>query len=96
MLFVGKLDGWENMKSGVPTGLPCVFHSLAPENNFENWADIVAKTEPVEGRPTREMDELAVIAHSACLVKEMSRSLERYPLEISDEASMRKRSDSPK
>jgi long-subunit acyl-CoA synthetase (AMP-forming) len=65
MLFVGKLDGWENMKSGVPTGLPCVFHSLAPENNFENWTDIVAKTEPVEGRPTRDMDDLAVIVYTS-------------------------------
>ena len=43
-----------------------------------------------------ELDELAVIAHSACLVKEMSLSLERYPSEISDKVSMRKRSDSPK
>ena len=43
-----------------------------------------------------ELDELAVIAHSACLVKEMSLSLERYPLEIKDKASIRKRSDSPK
>ncbi len=65
LLFVGKLDGWEDMKSGIPTGLPCIFHSLAPSNNFENWADIVAKTAPIEGRPVREADELAVIVYTS-------------------------------
>ena len=65
LLFVGKLDGWENMKSGIPTGLPCVFHSLAPESNFENWPDIVAKTDPIEGRPVRDIDDLAVIVYTS-------------------------------
>lgn len=65
MLFVGKLDGWQNMKSGIPVGLPCVFHSLAPDNKFEKWSDIVAKTEPIEGRPIRAMDDLAVIVYTS-------------------------------
>lgn len=65
MLFVGKLDGWKHMKSGIPVGLPCVFHSLAPENNFEKWPDIIAKTEPIEGRPVRDIDDLAVIVYTS-------------------------------
>ena len=24
LLFVGKLDGWEGMKPGIPAGLPCI------------------------------------------------------------------------
>ncbi len=31
LLFVGKLDGWDHMKPGVPVGLPCISHPLAPE-----------------------------------------------------------------
>jgi len=65
LLFVGKLDGWGNMKSGIPVGLPCVFHSLAPENNFETWPNIIAKTEPIEGRPVRSIDDLAVIVYTS-------------------------------
>ncbi len=65
MLFVGKLDGWENMKSGIPVGLPCVFHSLAPDNSFEKWGEIIASTDPIEGRPTREMDDIAMIVYTS-------------------------------
>ena len=65
LLFVGKLDGWESMKSGIPTGLPCIFHSLADETNFENWQDIITKTEPIDGRPTRDADDLAVIVYTS-------------------------------
>ena len=53
------------MKSGIPTGLPCIFHTLAPTNDFENWTDIVAKTEPIEGRPVRDMDDLSVIVYTS-------------------------------
>jgi long-chain acyl-CoA synthetase len=31
LLFVGKLDGWEGMRPGVPAGLPCIAHPLAPD-----------------------------------------------------------------
>jgi len=27
--FVGKLDGWEGMKPGVPAGLPCISYPLS-------------------------------------------------------------------
>ena len=30
LLFVGKLDGWEHMKPGIPADLPCIAHPLAP------------------------------------------------------------------
>jgi long-chain acyl-CoA synthetase len=30
LLFVGKLDGWEAMKPGVPAGLPCIALPLGP------------------------------------------------------------------
>ena len=28
--FVGKLDGWEGMKPGIPAGLPCISYPLSP------------------------------------------------------------------
>lgn len=65
LLFVGKLDGWEAMKPGIPTGLPCVFHTLAPENNFEKWADLVAGNDPIEGRPLRGADDTSVIVYTS-------------------------------
>jgi long-chain acyl-CoA synthetase len=37
LLFVGKLDTWEQQKSGVPTGLPCIAFPLAPQTDLPKW-----------------------------------------------------------
>ena len=68
LLFVGKLDGWEHMKPGVPAGLPCIAHPLAPDdanNNCPRWDDIVARTAPLAGTPVRPADELATIIYTS-------------------------------
>jgi len=38
--FIGKLDGWEGMKPGVPTTLPCISYPLSPDDakkSYEGW-----------------------------------------------------------
>jgi long-chain acyl-CoA synthetase len=68
LLFVGKLDGWEGMKPGVPAGLPCISHPLSPDDakkNYTAWDDIVAKTAPLAGNPVRPADELATIMYTS-------------------------------
>ena len=68
LLFVGKLDGWDGMKPGVPAGLACVSLPLAPADaakNYPGWDAIVAKTEPLKGSPLRDADELATIMYTS-------------------------------
>ena len=65
LLFVGKLDGWDGMKAGVPAGLPCISHPLAPKNAFPTWDDIIAKTAPLAGHPVRAADELCTIMYTS-------------------------------
>jgi long-subunit acyl-CoA synthetase (AMP-forming) len=65
LLFVGKLDGWEAQKSGVPEGLPCIALPLAPATGFESWDSIVARTAPLTGHPARAADELAMISYTS-------------------------------
>jgi long-chain acyl-CoA synthetase len=65
LLFVGKLDGWDGMKAGVPAGLPCISYPLSPPNNFPTWDDIVAKTAPMTASPTRPADEMATIIYTS-------------------------------
>ncbi len=68
LLFVGKLDGWVQMKPGVPAGLPCVAHPLAPDDakaSYPRWDDIVAKTRPLQGEPVREAGELSTIMYTS-------------------------------
>jgi long-chain acyl-CoA synthetase len=68
LLFVGKLDGWDGMKPGIPSGLPCVSLPLCPADaaaSYPKWDDIVAKTAPVQGNPVRPADDLATIMYTS-------------------------------
>ncbi len=65
LLFVGKLDGWDGMKAGVPAGMPCIGTALSPKNDFPNWEEIVAKTAPLAGHPVRPADELCTIMYTS-------------------------------
>jgi len=65
LLYVGKLDGWETMKAGVPAGFPIITLPLAPKTEGERWDDIVARTAPLEGTPDRAFDELATIVYTS-------------------------------
>ena len=68
VLFVGKLDGWEGMKPGVPAGVACISHPLSPDDakkSYPKWDDIVAKTSPLVGKPLRGPDELSTIMYTS-------------------------------
>jgi len=68
LLFVGKLDGFEGMKPGIPAGLPCIGMPLAPAApaiDGPKWDDIIAKTQPLAGNPVRDGDELATIMYTS-------------------------------
>ena len=65
LLFVGKLDLWEHQQSGVPAGLPCIALPLAPKTAFDTWDAITARTAPLDGRPTRGKDELAMLIYTS-------------------------------
>ena len=55
LLFVGKLDTWEQQIPGVPTGLPCIALPLSPPTNLETWDAITARTPALTGRPASEL-----------------------------------------
>jgi long-chain acyl-CoA synthetase len=69
-LFVGKLEGWPRQRSAIPAQLPCIALPLAPRaadpanacshDGWLDWDDIVARTPPLEGRPGRCTDEVAM------------------------------------
>ncbi|MDO9031375.1 MAG: AMP-binding protein [Hydrogenophaga sp.] len=66
--FIGKLDGWEGMKPGVPDGLPCISYPLSPLDaieSYEGWDAICGRTEPLPGTPLRQGDELATLIYTS-------------------------------
>lgn len=68
LLFVGKLDGWEGMKPGIPAGLPCISHPLSPDDakkSYPGWDDIIAKTQPLAGNPVRPAEDLGTIMYTS-------------------------------
>lgn len=65
LLFVGKLDDWPAQQSGVSAALPRIAFPLAPENDFEAWDAIVARTAPLEGQPTRAAGDLAMLIYTS-------------------------------
>ena len=65
LLFVGKLDTWEQQASAVPPDLPCIALPLAPRTDFETWDEIVARTEPLAGRPSRPPGDLAMLLYTS-------------------------------
>ena len=65
LLFVGKLDIWEQQTPGVPAGLPCIALPLSPPNAFETWDAIIARTPPLTGRPARAGTDLAMLIYTS-------------------------------
>lgn len=65
LLFVGKLDGWDAMKPGVPAELPCIALPLAPPTDYLRWDSVVEATAPLQGQPVRGADELCTIMYTS-------------------------------
>ncbi len=66
--FIGKLDGWDGMKAGVPAGLPCISIPLSPPDAIarsEGWEAICARSAPLQGEPVRAVDELATLIYTS-------------------------------
>ena len=65
LLFVGKLDNWEQQARGVPTAMPCIGLPLAAAGSFDQWDALIASTAPLTGKPAREPDDLAMIIYTS-------------------------------
>ncbi len=66
LIFIGKLDGWDGMKAGIPAGMPRITMPLAPAGiDSAKWEEIIAKTEPMAESPRREAKEMATIIYTS-------------------------------
>jgi len=65
LLFVGKLDIWEQQASAVPKGLRCIALPLAPATPFESWDAITARTPPLTGKVMRGPDDIAILMYTS-------------------------------
>ena len=66
--FIGKLDGWDHMKPGVPADLPCFGYPLSPDDvvrDREGWDAICAASKPMTGNPSRGAGTLATLIYTS-------------------------------
>lgn len=68
LLFVGKLDVWDEAKAGVPESVDCIAFSLAPDDarsRFPVWNDIIAQHQPLVDPSDPSEDALATIIYTS-------------------------------
>ena len=65
IIFIGRLDGWDEARAGIPEGLPKIAFPMSPGDGFSTWDDLVAGHEPLRDNPIRQADELATIVYTS-------------------------------
>lgn len=65
LVFIGKLDDWDDLKAGIPEALPKIALPLAPPTNYPTWDDIVAQHEPITDSPSPPGEQLALMCYTS-------------------------------
>ncbi len=65
LIFVGKLDGYDGMKAGIPADLPRIALPLSPPLDDPKWDDVIAEHEPIADSPTRDPETLATLIYTS-------------------------------
>jgi long-chain acyl-CoA synthetase len=65
LLFVGKLDSWDEIERGVPAELPRIAFPLAPPTAAPGWDEITGATEPIRDAPQRNAADEALILYTS-------------------------------
>ncbi|MFP6848482.1 MAG: AMP-binding protein [Pseudomonas sp.] len=65
LLFLGPLDDWAQMRSGVADDLSLVTLPGAPEVRACSWDDLVAACQPLQEKVERAADELATLIYTS-------------------------------
>jgi long-chain acyl-CoA synthetase len=67
ILFVGKLDEWDFMKTGVPDDVLCIsFPWYGPrQDGFQYWEDLTRDREPLAENPDRDLSDVMSIIYTS-------------------------------
>jgi long-chain acyl-CoA synthetase len=66
VLFVGKLDDWQGMKSGIPSNVKCIsFPTYNPDPQHAQWEQILANHAPLATDFHPNLDDLFTIIYTS-------------------------------
>lgn len=63
--FIGKLDDWQQQKSGLPTHVHTISFPFWTEDCDASWDEIVEKTQPLEQAAERKSDDWMTIIYTS-------------------------------
>ena len=64
MMFVGKLDDFEKMKSGIPSDVNCVTYPFYSQD-YPKWNNLIRDVSPLQENVIRDDNELATIIYTS-------------------------------
>ncbi|HVG15225.1 MAG TPA: AMP-binding protein [Chitinophagaceae bacterium] len=65
LLFVGKLDGWNVMKEGVPEKMNCISLPFCSHTEYDTWYDLLNEAQPIREKVQRSKDETGTIIYTS-------------------------------
>ncbi len=65
VLFVGKLDDWAGMKSGMPDDVQGISFPMYEEAGYTKWDDLIANNEPMQGEVDRDIEDMMTIIYTS-------------------------------
>jgi long-subunit acyl-CoA synthetase (AMP-forming) len=68
LIFVGKLDDWDEMKAGIPETLAGISFELSPteaKETYSQWDKIIGDTPAMTANTVRDSDETATIVYTS-------------------------------
>jgi long-subunit acyl-CoA synthetase (AMP-forming) len=65
LVFIGKLDDWDEIRQGIPADMPGIALPLSPDTDYETWDDIADRFQPIEDNPSPPADQLALIVYTS-------------------------------
>ena len=65
LVFIGKLDDWDDIKVGLPEDMPKVALPLAPPTDFPKWDDVIAEQDPIADNPSPPAEQLALMCYTS-------------------------------
>ena len=65
LVFIGKLDDWEEIKQGIPADLPGIALPLSPDTDYDKWDDLINRYPPIEDNPSPPAEQLAMMVYTS-------------------------------
>jgi long-chain acyl-CoA synthetase len=65
VIFIGKLDNPDELRKGVPDHLTRITFPFYPNIDCINWNELVARHEPITGKPSIDPHSLACIVYTS-------------------------------